>query len=305
MAARRIAFDASGLPQLVVKVMRNEWEPLPTYYSSPFRRLVMLLLQPDPAARPTCEQALSARYVRECMEAYLTTLSPSAAAGLARHVFPGGAPAGLAYLAQPRPPSRIEGAGGDGEAVAAPAPRPRKRRAPRRAASTPPRGGDRPATSYLAPTGSSAAKAEEGRARRAQIDLGHEEEATKDVGRGTRKPSVAESGAGGAGKADAGRASAGAGAGARTGKRLASTGSRRGTVATMSVRTAKKTWEARAALFDLRGELAQRRWMAREMEAKRGRQMARIRQQVGVVACGEGRGGCCWELLLIHRGTLR
>lgn len=67
-AARRTAFDACGLPQLVAKVVNNLWQPLPSVYSSPFRQLVASMLRPDPAERPTTRRLLSLPYVKKHLE---------------------------------------------------------------------------------------------------------------------------------------------------------------------------------------------------------------------------------------------
>lgn len=262
MAARKIAFDACGLPQLVVKVMRNEWEPLPTYYTAPFRRLVRLLLQPDPSQRPTCDQILGIRYVRECFEGILASMPPTAAAKLARQVFPESP-----YTAAPLEPARLH----PEVSRMSKAPRRKKARGVP-ATGRPSATAERPKTSYLKPTGSSTAKAEEGVRKKETIMSKQRRELEKDVGAAARKKSSSA-------------ASGSAAESSRTTRRGTRRMGKSKSVATMSVKTAKRDWEARAALSDMREELAQRRWMAREMEAKRGRQLVRIRQMVSSPGC--------------------
>ncbi|CAG9462680.1 unnamed protein product [Pedinophyceae sp. YPF-701] len=71
MAARRTAFDAAGLPQLVMRVMRNAWEPLPSYFSAKFRQLVQMMLRADPEQRPTTAQLLGHPFVRQHLAAHI------------------------------------------------------------------------------------------------------------------------------------------------------------------------------------------------------------------------------------------
>ncbi len=40
MAARRTAFESVGLPQLMFKIIRTAYEPLPMVFSRPFQQLV-------------------------------------------------------------------------------------------------------------------------------------------------------------------------------------------------------------------------------------------------------------------------
>ena len=54
------AFDAPGWPQLLLKIVRGDYAPVPSHLSRPFAALVASMLSPDPAERPTAEQLLGA-----------------------------------------------------------------------------------------------------------------------------------------------------------------------------------------------------------------------------------------------------
>jgi hypothetical protein len=58
MAARRPAFDGASLPQLLVKILRNDFEALPSHFSRPFRQLVGMILRADPDDRPTAARLM-------------------------------------------------------------------------------------------------------------------------------------------------------------------------------------------------------------------------------------------------------
>jgi hypothetical protein len=47
------AFEARGLPQLVMKIVRNDFAPIPSHFSRPFATLIASMLNHDPAERPT------------------------------------------------------------------------------------------------------------------------------------------------------------------------------------------------------------------------------------------------------------
>ena len=65
------AFDAPGWPQLLVKIVRCDYAPVPSHLSRPFAALIASMLSPDPAERPTTEQLLSTPIVRRHCEALL------------------------------------------------------------------------------------------------------------------------------------------------------------------------------------------------------------------------------------------
>jgi hypothetical protein len=67
-AVRQPAFTAKGLPQLVVKILRNAYTPLPTSFSRPFVQLVGCLLRADPDQRPTAAELLGTSFVRKHLE---------------------------------------------------------------------------------------------------------------------------------------------------------------------------------------------------------------------------------------------
>ncbi|KAF6260113.1 kinase-like domain-containing protein [Scenedesmus sp. NREL 46B-D3] len=71
MAARRPAFDARGLPQLVVKILRNAYMPLPLSCSRPLQQLVGMLLRADPDDRPTTADLLATSLVRKHLQLLL------------------------------------------------------------------------------------------------------------------------------------------------------------------------------------------------------------------------------------------
>jgi len=64
MAARKTAFEAKGMPQLMVKILRNAYQPLPSYLSRQFAGLVGSMLRSDPEVRPAALQLLQLPFVR-------------------------------------------------------------------------------------------------------------------------------------------------------------------------------------------------------------------------------------------------
>ena len=67
-AVRQPAFNAKGLPQLVVKILRNAYTPIPTCFSRPFVQLVGCLLRADPEQRPSAAELLGTGFVRKHLE---------------------------------------------------------------------------------------------------------------------------------------------------------------------------------------------------------------------------------------------
>ncbi|KXZ54767.1 hypothetical protein GPECTOR_4g837 [Gonium pectorale] len=84
MAARRTAFEAFGLPQLMFKILRVAYEPLPPHFSRPFQQLVNCMLRADPEDRPTTQDLLSQPYVRRHLAHLLDLGSVKAAADSGR-----------------------------------------------------------------------------------------------------------------------------------------------------------------------------------------------------------------------------
>uniref|UniRef100_A0A061R280 non-specific serine/threonine protein kinase n=1 Tax=Tetraselmis sp. GSL018 TaxID=582737 RepID=A0A061R280_9CHLO len=77
MAARKTAFQAKGMPQLMIKIMRNAYQPLPSYLSRQFSSLVGSMLRSDPDARPAAIQLLQLPFVRQHVERALEqSISP-------------------------------------------------------------------------------------------------------------------------------------------------------------------------------------------------------------------------------------
>ncbi|PNH05963.1 putative serine/threonine-protein kinase [Tetrabaena socialis] len=76
MAARRTAFEAFGLPQLMFKILRTAYEPLPPQFSRPFQQLVNCMLRADPDDRPTTQDLLAHPFVRRYLARLLTLGSP-------------------------------------------------------------------------------------------------------------------------------------------------------------------------------------------------------------------------------------
>ncbi|GIL82931.1 hypothetical protein Vretifemale_11833, partial [Volvox reticuliferus] len=71
MAARRTAFEALGLPQLMFKILRVAYDPLPPQFSRPFQQLVNSMLRADPDDRPTTLDLLSHPFVRRHLKRLL------------------------------------------------------------------------------------------------------------------------------------------------------------------------------------------------------------------------------------------
>ena len=65
------AFDAPGWPQLLVRIIRCDYAPVPSRFSRPFASLIGAMLSPDPHDRPTTEQLLTSPLVRKHCEALL------------------------------------------------------------------------------------------------------------------------------------------------------------------------------------------------------------------------------------------
>ena len=77
------AFDAPGWPQLLAKIVRNEYEPIPSHFSRPFAALLAMMLAPDPEERPSTERLLNVPLVRkrcEAMAAEENAAAPGSAA---------------------------------------------------------------------------------------------------------------------------------------------------------------------------------------------------------------------------------
>ncbi|KAL0271844.1 UNVERIFIED_CONTAM: hypothetical protein PYX00_008810 [Menopon gallinae] len=61
MACLQKTFDGTNLPVLVNKIMRGQFEPVSTGYSTNFRHLINELLQKDPMLRPSAAEILDSR----------------------------------------------------------------------------------------------------------------------------------------------------------------------------------------------------------------------------------------------------
>ncbi|GLC65280.1 hypothetical protein PLESTF_000271800 [Pleodorina starrii] len=83
MAARRTAFEALGLPQLMFKILRVAYDPLPPQFSRPFQQLVNSMLRADPDDRPTTQDLLSHPFVRRHLKRLLdiSARKPTATTG--------------------------------------------------------------------------------------------------------------------------------------------------------------------------------------------------------------------------------
>ncbi|XP_049779795.1 serine/threonine-protein kinase Nek8 [Schistocerca cancellata] len=61
MACLQKTFEGSNLPALVNKIMKGQFQPIPSGYSAGFRQLVHDLLQRDPVFRPSAAEILESR----------------------------------------------------------------------------------------------------------------------------------------------------------------------------------------------------------------------------------------------------
>ena len=53
------AVDVRTTPWFAVKIIRNDYTPVPSHFSRPFASLIASMLNPDPSERPTAGQLLN------------------------------------------------------------------------------------------------------------------------------------------------------------------------------------------------------------------------------------------------------
>lgn len=63
-----VPFKAETIDDLYKKVCRGVYQPIDTIYSSDLSKLILSMLNVDPARRPTCNQILSMSHVQEMMK---------------------------------------------------------------------------------------------------------------------------------------------------------------------------------------------------------------------------------------------
>lgn len=61
LCSLRPPFDAQSVPQLMLKIAKGLYNPIPSHFSKDVKGLVTAMLNTDPAKRPTVNQILSKR----------------------------------------------------------------------------------------------------------------------------------------------------------------------------------------------------------------------------------------------------
>lgn len=61
-------FEAENQPELLVKVMKHDHKPLPSFFSNDLRRLVESMIQLDPSLRPTCSEILQMELIQNAIK---------------------------------------------------------------------------------------------------------------------------------------------------------------------------------------------------------------------------------------------
>lgn len=59
LCALKPPFDAESLPKLAMKIVRGNYNPIPSHYSKDLKNLIGALLALDPQKRPSVHQVLS------------------------------------------------------------------------------------------------------------------------------------------------------------------------------------------------------------------------------------------------------
>ena len=75
------AFESRGYGELLVKISRNDYAPVPSRYSRPFAALVGSMLAPDPRERPTAEALLNTAIARRHCDALLAEVAGGGGVG--------------------------------------------------------------------------------------------------------------------------------------------------------------------------------------------------------------------------------
>ncbi|ESS70705.1 protein kinase [Trypanosoma cruzi Dm28c] len=68
LATGKHPFDGSGMQQLMQRIVKGSYAPLPSHFSPDFRKMVDWCLQKDPSRRPSIRQTLSLPIIRHSLE---------------------------------------------------------------------------------------------------------------------------------------------------------------------------------------------------------------------------------------------
>ncbi|KAL0248715.1 hypothetical protein GEMRC1_003949 [Eukaryota sp. GEM-RC1] len=71
LCSLRHAFTAKSIPALVMSILRGIYEPIPSMYSSQINDLIKMMLEVDPARRPSVNELTQVPYVREWSEKFV------------------------------------------------------------------------------------------------------------------------------------------------------------------------------------------------------------------------------------------
>ena len=72
MCALKVPFDAHSLPQLYLKIIKGQYNPVPTNFSKEVRQLIQSMLSIDAAKRPTIKQILQKEIIIRRTKAFLS-----------------------------------------------------------------------------------------------------------------------------------------------------------------------------------------------------------------------------------------
>lgn len=72
LCALKPPFDASTLAFLAMKIVKGQYNPIPSVYSKELKNLISMLLQVDPNKRPNTNQILKTPIIQERIKKFLS-----------------------------------------------------------------------------------------------------------------------------------------------------------------------------------------------------------------------------------------
>lgn len=61
-------FEADSAPELLIKVMKHDYTPLPSFFSRNLRNLIDSMMMKDPLKRPTCDDIIKMDFIQEAIQ---------------------------------------------------------------------------------------------------------------------------------------------------------------------------------------------------------------------------------------------